>query len=70
MEDLTMEQILQLGAQYYPEMDPNVLAQKFEEIKATLPADFSNLEVAQVIFASRGDRTGGRFGDLAQKMGR
>jgi hypothetical protein len=70
MEDLTMEQILELGRQHYPEMDPNVLMQKFEEIRAKLPADFTNLEVAQVIFQSKGDQSGGRFGGLADKLGR
>ncbi len=48
MEDLTPEQIIQIGQQYFPEMDAQKIMEVFEQFKELMP-ESSNLEIAQVI---------------------
>ena len=49
MEDLTPEQIIQMGQMYFPEMDAEKILDVFEQFKQALPKGTSNLEIAQVI---------------------
>ena len=49
MQDLTPEQIIQMGQMYFPEMDPQQILDIFEQFKALMPKGSTNLEIAQVI---------------------
>lgn len=49
MEDLTPEQIIQLGQTYFPELDGQQIIDIFEKYKEVLPKGLTNLQIAQVI---------------------
>lgn len=49
MEDLTPEQIIQIGQKFFPELDAQKIMEIFEQYKAKLPKDMSNLDIVKVI---------------------
>lgn len=71
MEDVTMEQVIQMAQNFVPQMDPEMIIQKFEELKKVLPEGMSNLEIAQVAFKAFKDQgQPSKFGALREKIGR
>lgn len=70
MEDLTIEQVIQIGQMYFPEMDAEKIVQVFEEFKKILPEGTSNLEIVQVIKMAVDDnkKNPQRMGKLSELM--
>ena len=59
MEDLTPEQIIQIGQMYFPQLDAQKIIEVFEQFKELSP-ESSNLEIAQLIKMTVDDMKGGK----------
>lgn len=68
MEDLTPEQIVQMGQTLFPGASPEQIIDAFEQYRASMPEGTTNLEIAQVIKRSIDDRKGTRMKGLSDKM--
>lgn len=49
MQDLTPEQIIQIGQRYFPQIDAQTIIDIFEKVKSVVPEGTSNLEIVQLI---------------------
>jgi len=68
MNDLTTDQIIQIGQMYFPEMDAQKILDIFEQFRAIMPKGSTNLEIAQVIKMTVDDnkKNPTRMGNLRQ----
>lgn len=58
MEDLTPEQIIQIGQMYFPQLDGQQIMDIFEQYKEALPKGTSNLDIVKVIKMQMDNRKG------------